>query len=399
MDLPIFPQDSSKKWGRRAFRHTFLAVWGPLRAILPRAPLNAGELIQSRYRLQRLLGSGASGSVWAARNELIDRDVALKIMRPDVAEDAVALQRFFNEAKASGRVRSPSIVEILDLGQAEDGSPFLVFELLEGEGLDEKLRREGTVAPEMLMEMLVGVARALELSHAQGIIHRDLKPANIFVTRGHNGQPIAKILDFGISKMFDTGHNFTLTRTGTVVGSPAYMSPEQAAGKDDIDGRADVWSLGVVMYEALTGTLPHQAANYNQLMVRILTQDCDSVTTRKPDLPPSVSAIVDACLKRERDARTSNAGTLASQMEGALREMRAVRFRALGRRSVDRSSGPSGAEIPRRATDHGGRDPALAAYTRPGTLSQRNLMLLAAGIGVAIGALALLLVLAVLGRR
>jgi eukaryotic-like serine/threonine-protein kinase len=371
----------------------------------PVAPLQAGELIQSRYRLQRLLGSGASGSVWAARNELIDRDVALKIMRPDVAEDAVALQRFFNEAKASGRVRSPSIVEILDLGQAEDGSPFLVFELLEGEGLDEKLRREGTVAPEMLMEMLVGVARALELAHAQGIIHRDLKPANIFVTRGQNGQPIAKILDFGISKIFDTGHNFTLTRTGTVVGSPAYMSPEQAAGREDIDGRADIWSLGVVMYEALTGTLPHQAANYNQLMVRILTQDSDAVSTRKPDLPQSVSAIVDACLKRERDARTSNSGTLASQMEGTLREMRAVRFRALGRRSVDRNSPGGSAEIQRRSTDGGGHgggheQPMMAQYqNRPGTLSQRNLMLLAAGIGVAIGALALLLVLAVLNRR
>jgi serine/threonine protein kinase len=367
----------------------------------PVAPLNAGELIQSRYRLQRLLGSGASGSVWAARNELIDRDVALKIMRPDVAEDAVALQRFFNEAKASGRVRSPSIVEILDLGQAEDGSPFLVFELLEGEGMDEKLRREGTIAPETLMEMLVGVARALELSHAQGIIHRDLKPANIFVTRGVSGQPIAKILDFGISKIFDTGHNFTLTRTGTVVGSPAYMSPEQAAGREDIDGRADIWSLGVVMYEALTGTLPHQAANYNQLMVRILTQDCDSVQTRKADLPAGVSAIVDACLKRERDARTSNAGTLASQMEGALREMRAVRFRALGRRSVDRNAlhgGAGAAEIPRRASDFGGHEAPLATpnKTRPSTLSQRNPMLLAVGIGVVIGALVLLLVQAVL---
>jgi serine/threonine-protein kinase len=248
------------------------------------------------------------------------------------------------------------------------------------------------------MEMLVGVARALELAHGQGIIHRDLKPANIFVIRGHTGQA-AKILDFGISKMFDTGHNFTLTRTGTVVGSPAYMSPEQAAGKEDIDGRADVWSLGVVMYEALTGTLPHQAANYNQLMVRILTQDCDPVQTRKPDLPPSVCAIVDACLKRERDARTSNSGTLASQMEGSLREMRAVRFRALGRRSVDRHAGPG--EVPRRATDLGGRDPALAALdpAKPGALSQRNLMLLAAGIGVAIGALALLLVLAVLNHK
>jgi eukaryotic-like serine/threonine-protein kinase len=365
--------------------------------------LNSGELIQSRYRLARLLGSGASGSVWAARNELIDRDVALKIMRPDVAEDAVALQRFFNEAKASGRVRSPSIVEILDLGQAEDGSPFLVFELLEGEGLDEKLRREGVVAPESLMEMLVGVARALELAHAQGIIHRDLKPANIFVTRSPHGQSIAKILDFGISKVVDTGHNFTLTRTGTVVGSPAYMSPEQAAGREDIDGRADIWSLGVVMYEALTGTLPHQAANYNQLMVRILTQDSDSVSTRKADLPPSVSAIVDACLKRERDARTSNAGTLANQMEGALREMRAVRFRALGRRTVDRNTpGANGGDIPRRAEDYPPGQGPLANVAPPPIvhtkMSQRNLVLLAAAIGVAVGALTLLLVLMVINR-
>jgi serine/threonine-protein kinase len=363
--------------------------------------LNAGELIQSRYRLQRLLGSGASGSVWAARNELIDRDVALKVMRPEVAEDAVALQRFFNEAKASGRVRSPSIVEILDLGQAEDGSPFLVFELLEGEGIDERLRREGTVPPETLLELLSGVARALELAHAQGIIHRDLKPANIYLTRGVNGQPIAKILDFGISKIFDTGHNFTLTRTGTVVGSPAYMSPEQAAGREDIDGRADIWSLGVVMYEALTGTLPHQAANYNQLMVRILTQDCDPVQTRKPDLPPSVCAIVDACLKRERDERTSNAGVLANQMEAALREMRAVRFRALGRRAADRS--PTG-EIQQRATDFAPQGPQAAGPQNAAgqglaNISQRNLVLLAAGVGVAIGVLALLLVLALLNRR
>jgi eukaryotic-like serine/threonine-protein kinase len=369
----------------------WVAVGGAVRAILPDGPLNPGELIQSRYRLIRLLGSGASGAVWAARNELIDRDVALKVMRPDVAEDAVALQRFFNEAKASGRVRSPSIVEILDLGQAEDGSPFLVFELLEGEGLDEKLRREGTVSSEQLLEMLVGVAKALDMAHAHGIIHRDLKPANLFITKSQQGNLIAKILDFGISKVFDTGHNFTLTRTGTVVGSPAYMSPEQAAGREDIDGRADVWSLGVVMYEALTGTLPHQAANYNALMVRILTQDCDPVMTRKTDLPPSVCAIVDACLKRERDERTSSSGLLSKQMDGALREMKAMRFRSLGRRSADRSTG----EIQRRASDYG---PEVSAAT-PGTksLSLRSVVIIAAGAGVALGVLMLLLVMAVLG--
>jgi eukaryotic-like serine/threonine-protein kinase len=359
--------------------------------------LNSGDLLQSRYRLIRLLGSGASGAVWHARNELIDRDVALKIMRPDVAEDAVALQRFFNEAKASGRVRSPSIVEILDLGQAEDGSPFLVFELLEGEGLDEKLRREGTVAPEPLLEMFVGVAKALEMAHAHGIIHRDLKPANIFVGKNASGQPVAKILDFGISKVFDTGHNFTLTRTGTVVGSPAYMSPEQAGGREDIDGRADIWSLGVVMYEALTGTLPHQAANYNALMVRILTQDCDPVMTRKTDLPPSVCAIVDACLKRERDERTSNSGLLSKQMDGAMREMKAVRFRSLGRRTTDRSVG----ETQRRASDLAAPDEVgtIARGKTSGALSLRSVVLIAAGAGVALGVVMLLLVMAVLGRR
>ncbi|HVY45077.1 MAG TPA: serine/threonine-protein kinase [Minicystis sp.] len=356
--------------------------------------MNPGELIQSRYRLVRLLGSGASGAVWAARNELIDRDVALKIMRPEVAEDAVSLQRFFNEAKASGRVRSPSIVEILDLGQAEDGSPFLVFELLEGEGLDEKLRRDGTIDGEVLLEMLVGVARALDQAHQQGIVHRDLKPANIFVTTGPTGSLVGKILDFGISKVFDTSHNFTLTRTGTVVGSPAYMSPEQAAGREDIDGRADIWSLGVVMYEALTGTLPHQAANYNALMVRILTQDSDPVITRKTDLPPSVCAIVDACLKRERDERTQSAGVLSSQMDAALRELRAVRYRAQGRRAADRAQG----QFQRRRSDfdlqangQSGRDKVLNALA-----AQRNLVIIAAGAGVAFGVISLLLVLLVL---
>ena len=342
--------------------------------------MNPGELIQSRYRLNRLLGAGASGAVWAARNELIDRDVALKIMRPEVAEDAVALQRFFNEAKASGRVRSSSIVEILDLGQAEDGSPFLVFELLLGEGLDARLKREGTIPPEQLLELMIGVAKALDLAHSQGIIHRDLKPANIFLHRMPSGDPVAKILDFGISKVFDTGQNFSLTRTGMVVGSPAYMSPEQAAGREDIDGRADLWSLGVVMFEALTGTLPYEAANYNALMVRILTQDSDPIQTRKTDLPQPLCAIVDACLRRERDQRTQSAGVLAGQLESVLRETRAIRYRAEGRRAADRGQGG----FKRRASDFAGG----AAMTT----DRKGPLLIAAAIGLAIGVVTVVLV-------
>ncbi len=350
-----------------------------------RRRVQSGELIQSRYRLNRLLGSGASGSVWSAKNELIDRDVALKIMRPDVAEDAVALQRFFNEAKASGRVRSSSIVEILDLGQAEDGSPFLVFELLDGEGLDARLQQAGTLEPEFGCEVFMSVAKALDLAHSQGIIHRDLKPANIYLHRDPEGNVVAKILDFGISKVFETNtnNNFTLTRTGTVVGSPAYMAPEQAQGSEDLDGRADVWSLGVVMYEAFSGTLPHEAPNYNALMVRILTQDVDPIMTRKPDLPPSICTVVDACLRRDRSQRTGSAGAVGGQLDAALRELKAVRFRHMGRRASDRRQG----QFRRRASDFPPPDmsnaPTLLQSDAPG--SQRKVVLLAAGLGMFVG--------------
>jgi serine/threonine-protein kinase len=350
--------------------------------------LNPGELIQSRYRLVQLLGSGASGSVWQAKNELIDRDVALKVMRPDVAQDMVALQRFFNEAKASGRVRSPSIVEILDLGQAEDGSPFLVFELLQGEGLDAWLRREGAIEPETLLELMVGVAKALDLAHTQGIVHRDLKPANVFIHTQGTGERVAKILDFGISKVFDTAHNFTLTRVGTVVGSPAYMSPEQASGNEDLDGRADVWSLGVVMYEALSGTLPHQAPNYNALMVRILTQDVDPLMTRKTDVPATVCAIVDGCLRRNREERAASAGIVAQQMEAALRELRAIRFRAQGRRASDRVQG-----FRRRAGDLAPPSSNILPG-RAGATAATRAVLIAAAIGLVVGVFAIALIVA-----
>ncbi len=297
--------------------------------------LQEGDIIHSRYRLLRLIGTGTSGAVWAARNELIERDVALKIMEPEVMSDKVLLHRFFNEAKAIGRVKHPSIVGIFDLGQAEDGSPFLVLELLDGEPLNTRIQREGCIEPETLTDVCAGVARALDLAHQQSIIHRDMKPANIFLHRTSTGGLRGKILDFGISKVLtSSGANFSLTKTGTVVGSPAYMSPEQAAGRDDLDGRADVWSLGVVLHEALTGVLPHEAPNYNALMVRILTQDVEPIAARKPDLSPIVCEIVDACLQRDREKRPF-AGQLSSMLESAARKLRAQRFKRSGGRRLD----------------------------------------------------------------
>jgi len=308
--------------------------------------LKEGDIIHSRYKLLRLIGRGASGEVWAARNQLIERDVALKVLEPEVTKDKVLLRRFFNEAKSIGRVNHPSIVEILDIGQAEDGSPFLVLELLDGEPLRGRLLREGSIEPELLFDVCSGVARALDLAHQKGIVHRDLKPANIFMHRTATGSLVSKILDFGISKII-SGHpsNFALTRTGTIVGSPAYMSPEQAAGREDLDGRADVWSLGIVLYEALCGQLPHQAPNYNALMVAILTEDVMPVALRRSDLPSSVCHVIDCCLKRDRERRPG-ADALASMMEAATRELRAERFRQSGGRRRDDQQDNGGPSTP-----------------------------------------------------
>jgi serine/threonine protein kinase len=297
--------------------------------------LREGDIIHQRYRLLRLIGTGTSGAVWAARNELIDREVALKILEPEVMSDKVLLTRFFNEAKSIGRVKHQSIVGILDLGQAEDGSPFLVLELLDGEPLATKILRDGPMEPETLFDVVGGVAKALDLAHQQGIVHRDLKPANIYLHRTTTGMLVGKILDFGISKVQSGGAtNFALTKTGTVVGSPAYMSPEQASGRDDLDGRADVWSVGVVLFESLTGTLPHQAANYNALMVRILTSDVEPIQKRRPDLPPLVCDVVNMCLQRDRDKRPT-AGQLSAMLESGTKTLRAERFKASGGRRHD----------------------------------------------------------------
>lgn len=267
------------------------------------------------------------GTVWSARNELIDREVAIKMMRPEAAANPVSLQRFFTEAKASGRLRHPNITEIFDLGQAEDGSPFLVLELLTGEPLDGILRRVPSLAPVQVLLLAKSIAAGLNVAHAKGIVHRDLKPANIYLHRDPvTLEIIPKILDFGISKV--TGPeaiDHHATHTGTVVGSPTYMSPEQARGVSDIDARADIWSVGVLMYKALTGRAPFNAANYNALMVAIMTEPHQPVTRFVPTIPKVVSDIVDDCLKKERNDRVQSAKALLSRIDTALLSLNAER--------------------------------------------------------------------------
>jgi eukaryotic-like serine/threonine-protein kinase len=278
--------------------------------------LQPGDLISGRYRLFRLLGAGGMGSVWAARNELTDRDFAIKFLLPDLARNKEALHRFFLEARACGQIKHPAVVAIYDMGQAEDGTPYLVMELLEGEGFDQRLTRFGQFRPSEAAGWIAFIARGLEEAHVRGLVHRDIKPGNIFFARDDRGEVIPKLLDFGVTKATGPGgDDFVKTITGAVVGSPSYMSPEQAKGETDVDGRSDVWSLGVILYEAVTGRIPFDAGNYNALMVSIMMKTHVPAIQLVPTLPPELSAIIDHALSKDRYQRIGTARELAERLE------------------------------------------------------------------------------------
>lgn len=282
-----------------------------------------GDLIGGRYRLQRIIGAGAMGTVWSARNESTDRDFALKLMLPEAAKNPIALQRFFQEAKASGRLRHRSIVEVYDLGRIEQGAhagtPYLVMELLEGEPLDSLLRRQQRLPIGTALRLVRDLARGLDVAHQQGIVHRDLKPANVFLHKTLDGTIVPKVLDFGVSKLLGaTAFDAVETSAGTVLGSPAYMSPEQASGDANVDGRSDVWSLGVILYKCLAGNVPFSAPNYNALIMAIATRAHPPIESQVEGLPPDVSVLVDRCLTKERDERFESAIELAGALDRLL---------------------------------------------------------------------------------
>ncbi|MFO0661670.1 MAG: serine/threonine-protein kinase [Polyangiaceae bacterium] len=279
--------------------------------------MNIGDLVGGKYRLEKLLGEGAMGEVWAARNERTDRAFAVKFMLSQYARDATLVQRFLNEARVCGRLEHPSLVEIYDLGIADEfgGAPFLVMELLRGEGLDSLFQRVGKVEGRKFIPIMLEVAQALDLAHQAGIVHRDLKPANIFLHRNRKGEVVPKILDFGVSKSTSAENELGLTQAGMILGSPLYMSPEQARGQTDIDPRADLWSLGVILYQALAGVVPFNENNYNAVLSAILTHKHRTLRDIDRSIPQLLSNAVDECLVKDRNRRMASAAKLAQRLE------------------------------------------------------------------------------------
>jgi serine/threonine protein kinase len=260
-------------------------------------------IVARRYRLERLLGEGGMGAVWAAVHAVTRKKVALKFLKPVIAAKLELRQRFIREARAASAVRHPNVVTIHDVAELDDGTPFMVMDLLVGESVGSLLERRGRLHVTELARILVPAISAIQAAHALGIVHRDLKPDNLFLAEGG----IVKVLDFGIAKLTatdgDAAKSGALTKTGSILGTPFYMSPEQIFAERDIDGRSDVWSLGVIFYECLTGERPTHAENLGQIFKIITTGTIAPITTLRPDVPADVRDLVGRMLTRDREKR------------------------------------------------------------------------------------------------
>lgn len=269
-----------------------------------------GATVAGKYRIERVLGQGGMGTVILAQHLLLDRPVALKLLRPEVTEQPAAAERLLREGRALARLRGTHIARVLDVEAPEQGPCFLVLEYLEGEDLGALLQRSGPLPLNLALSYLLQAAEALAEAHRHGIVHRDIKPSNLFLTPLPDGSRGIKVIDFGISK--DTDSNATLTQSRAMLGSPCYMAPEQMRAGANVDAAADIWSLGVVLYELLTGKLPHEGSSMLEICASILESEPKSPKALRPEIPDAIDAAVKKCLARDPEARFATVNDFAA---------------------------------------------------------------------------------------
>jgi serine/threonine-protein kinase len=271
--------------------------------------LAPGTMIAGRFRLERRLGEGGMGVVWSAVHAVTRKPVALKFLARAGRDGSQAVARFFREARAASAARHPCVVEVHDVLELGDGSPVMVMELLTGETLAARLAREHTMPLGDIARLMVHVCSAVGCAHALGIVHRDLKPENIFLVAAPGGAAV-KVLDFGIAKLTASegaaANSAAITGTGAILGTPYYMAPEQLFGERDIDHRADIWALGIILYEAASGQRPTQGQNVGQIYKVVMTEAIVPLRERAPRLPEPFLALVDRMLSRDRARRPAD---------------------------------------------------------------------------------------------
>lgn len=274
-----------------------------------------GMVLQDRYRVVRKIGEGGMGSVYEGEHVLIRRRVAIKCLHAQLATNPEIVARFHREAHAATSIGQQNIVEVTDMGRFDDGSVFMVLEYLDGRDWSHDIDTTGAQPLSKVIHIMDQVCDALTAAHAKGIIHRDLKPENIFLVQRGNDPDFVKVLDFGISKFKDAaGPGSSMTQTGTTLGTPYYMAPEQAQGKKGIDPRADLYSLGVILFQALTGQYPFDDESYPMLVLKICTEPPPPLRMYRPDLPEELELIVGKLLSKSPDDRFPDCAALKAAL-------------------------------------------------------------------------------------
>jgi serine/threonine-protein kinase len=268
---------------------------------------NVGDILAGKYRVDRVLGIGGMGMVVAATHLDLDQKVALKFMLADAASAPDMLDRFMREARAVVKLRSEHVCRVLDVGRLESGAPYIVMELMEGVDLARLLTEQGRLPTPIVVDYVMQATAGVAEAHAHEIVHRDLKPSNLFVTTTNDGLPLVKVLDFGISKSPIGG----ATRTAEVMGSPGFMAPEQMVSSKAVDARADLWSLGVILYVALAQRMPWDQESLPALCMSVMS---DPPPPLPETIPAGLRAVVQRCLEKDRDARYADVGQLATAL-------------------------------------------------------------------------------------
>jgi eukaryotic-like serine/threonine-protein kinase len=330
--------------------------------------MERGSLLDGKYRVEGVLGVGGMGVVLAATHIDLERPVAIKVLRAELVGEERIVTRLLREGRAAASVKNEHVAQVLDVGRLPEGTPYVVMERLEGRGFDRVLTEQGPLSLAEAADAIVETCEALAETHAAGIVHRDLKPANLFQARREDGSETVKLLDFGISKTLDRRRRRSgaLTDPHLALGSPNYMAPEQIKAADDVDARADVWAIGTILFELLTGRQVFDAGDVNVLQARILLEEHPPLRALRPDLPAAVDRIVRGCLMKDRNARYSSVVALAHDLapfggERARASLEAMTRKQAGARPDD-SVPPSGfnAVLPR--SQQASRLGALVGY-------------------------------------
>jgi serine/threonine-protein kinase len=329
----------------------------------PDPAIEAGTVVGERYRVVRMMGEGGMGRVYEAEHTFLGRRVALKLLRKDNLNQPENVTRFQHEAMAASKIGHRAIVEVIDFATLADGQVFMVMEMLQGESLEGWMSRPGNLAE--VVPLLAEVADGLDAAHRAGVVHRDIKPANIFLARNNDGSVHAKILDFGIAKMTDRPSKDFQTEAGSVLGTPYYLAPERATGKP-LDPRADLYSLGVILYELLTGNVPFVAESFMEILAKHVRSHPLDPRQAAPDraIPERVARLTMRLLAKDPRDRSESAGAVALELtQIAKNDQAALRAAITGPREVEVIEGDSTqvlAEVSRNPTDVDGAGPMLS---------------------------------------